>query len=37
MADDMEEDGYDGLENLHSDSSGDDFFDVEQQLALHGI
>ena len=36
MADDMEEDGYDGLENVHSDSSDDDYFDVEQELYLHG-
>ncbi len=37
MADDMEEDGYDGLEDLHSDSSGDDYSDVEQELNLYGI
>ena len=36
MADDMEEDGYDGLEDLHSDSSSDDYFDIQQALVSHG-
>ena len=32
---DMEEDGYDGLENVYSDSD-DDFHDAPEQLLLHG-
>lgn len=38
MADDMEEDGYDGrLEELHVDSSDDDYFNVAEELNFHGI